>query len=312
MRRIIPITVAFVIRFVANGLDFKDGPFDGKPFHPSAPITWNVTSTLPRSLIVYRPMTEKVSHIVVSNAMYIGSFKSINLIRSKDKSIIEFRDTRKVEDSTRFVKLSATAGWVKYNDNCAQTKPVHGVPSFAEAEKRALEYFLLLGGNTNQLSPKPWPHNEGTFETYDKPGGRLISKGVDSREVSLFRQIDGIPVLGNSFSVEFGNDAKPIMLDMNWPPFEPVKQYEIATRNEILEFLKSGRAFYPVWPEQPEVSSAKAFTVRSIQYLYQRGFGANPQELLRPYVSLGMEADVGGKIIKFGLKCPIIADEKVR
>jgi hypothetical protein len=316
MRRIlaclVTLTITLLAAFAASGLDLKDGPFDGTPFNPNVPIKWGVTTPLPNSLTVYKRITERVSQAIVSNAMSIGSFKSINLMRSKDKGLIEFRDKQGPNDWTRFLKMSANSGWVKYYDKLTEAKPVHGVPNLAEAEKQTLHYFVILGGNTNELSPKPHPHGETTFETYDKPGGRLISKGVSRHWISLTRQIDGAPVIGNSLTVDFGNDARPITLDMNWPPFQPVQRYRAATRDEILQFLKSGRAFHPVWPEQPDVSSAKAFTVRSIQYLYRTGLGTDPQELLRPYASLGMEADVDGQAVKFGLNCPIITDEKAQ
>jgi hypothetical protein len=314
MRRVIVCLVALAISqlaaFVASGLDLKDGPFDGTPFHLNVPINWGVTATLHESFTVYKIVTERVPQAVVSNAMVVGSFKSRNLIRSQDKNLIEFRDAPKKEDLTRFLRMSANRGWVKYNDNRAEERPVRGVPSFEEADERTLRYLILFGCNTNQIAPKPRPHHESAFETYDKPGGRLIAKGVSRRYVCLFRQLDGIPITDDYFSVDFGNDAKPIALEMNWPPLQPVQRYRTATRDEILQFLKSGRAFYPVWPEQPEVSSAKAVTIRSIQYLYKRATGAVKQELLRPYASLGMEANVDGKLVKFGLNCPIITDEK--
>ena len=298
--------------FAAVAIDLKDGPFDGTPFSPNVPIKWGVTTSLTENLAVYRTVTERVPQVVVSNAMAIGSFKSRNLIRSQDKNMIEFRDAPKKEDLTRFLRMSVNRGWVRYNDNRAEQRPTHGVPTFEEADELTLRYFMLLGCNTNQIAPKPRPHRESTFETYDKPGGRLIAKGVSRRYVCLFRQLDGIPITDDYFSVDFGNDAKPISLEMNWSPLQPVQRYRTATRDEILQFLRSGRAFYPVWPEQPQVSGAKTITVRSIQCLYKRGLGADQQELLRPYASLGMEADIGGKPVKFGLHCPIIADEKTR
>jgi hypothetical protein len=201
--------------------------------------------------------------------------------------------------------------WAKYGDNGAEKKPVLGVPRFEEADKRTLCYFILFGCDTNQIAPKPKPHHESTFETFDKPGGHLIAKGVSRRYVCLFRQLDDVPITDDYFSIDFGNDAKPITLEMNWPPLQHVQRYKTATRDEILQFLKDGRSFYPVWPEPPKVTGAKAFTVKSIQYLYKRGLDTEPQESLRPYASLGMEADVDGVVIKFCLYCPIITDKKL-
>jgi hypothetical protein len=289
-------------------LDLKNGPFDGSPFQPTVPVIWGASNPVPEHLAVYRIATVKVSQGILSNAMVIGSFKPINLIKSKGKNIIEFRDKPSLEDLTRFLKLSAEQGWIKYNDNRAGGIPPHGVPSFDEIEKQALRYFVLLGGETNQLAPQPWPHNESTFETYDKPGGKLIGKGVSRRSICLFRQIDGIPVMGNSLSVDFGNDARPSMLDMTWPPLNPVQRFRVATKHEMLTFVRSGKAFIQVFPPPDEdITSAKSYKVKNLIPLYAE-LTSDGKRLLQPYASLLVEADMNGRPVDFVVNCPIVAE----
>ncbi len=312
--------VRFILGFAAIvgashigvAFELKNGPFDGIPFRPTVGVTWAASSRVPESLAVYSIAEVKLSQGSISNGMAIGSFKSINLIKSRDKTLLEFRDKPGEDDWTRVLKMSVTQGWIKYYDKMAGGKPSHEVPSVQEVEKLAFRYFVLLGGDTNQLPPRPWPHSEGTIESYDKPGGHLISKGISRRSICLFRQIDGISVMGNSLSVDFSNDSKPIGLDMNWPPLNPVQRYRVATKDEMLALVKSGKSFIQVFPPPPvDIAPAKSYVVKNVLPLYSESNNEG-KRLMRPYGSLLMEADIDGRPIEFVVNCPILTDEKTR
>jgi hypothetical protein len=311
--RLIPTLAAVVgASHFCAAFELKNGPFDGSPFRPTVPVTWAANSPTPEGFAVFKIPAVKAPQSIISNAMTIGTFKPINLVKSKENGVIEFRDRPGEDDWTRFLKMSASQGWVKYYDKLAGGRPARGVPGFEEIQKQALRLFVLLGGDTNQLPPKPWPHNESTFQTYDKPGGNLISKGVSRRSICLFRQVDGIPVMGNSLSVDFGNDAKPITLEMNWPPLNPVQRFRVATKDEMLALIKSGKAFIQVFPPPPEdISPAKSYKVKNVVPLYAE-LSSEGERLMKPYGSLLVEADVNGRAVEFVVNCPILTDEKTR
>jgi len=288
----------------AEAIDFRDGP----PFRPTVPVTWAASSPIPQTLPVYQVLTTRLPQSLISNAMTIGSFKSINLVKSKEKGVMEFRDKPGDNEWTRFLKVS-DAGWVKYYDKSASQVPAHGVPTFEEAEKQALRYFVLLGGDTNQLAPKPWPHNESTFETHNPSDGRLMAKGVSRRWVCLFRQIEGIPITGDSLSVDFGCDAKPIMLEMHWRPLKFIKRVEIPTKGEILAIVKSGKAWIQMFPPPPEdITSAKSYKIKNFVALYAQE-SSEGENLMKPYGSLLVEADMSGRPVNAVINFQIVTEK---
>ena len=258
---------------------------------------------------MYRVITNRLSQGLVSNAMTIGAFNSLNLIKSKEKGIMEFRDKPRDNEWTRFLRMSENQGWVKYYDKSASGIPPHGVPSFEQAEKQALGYFVLLGGDTNQLSAKPWPHTESTFETHDPSDGRLVTKAVSRRWVCLFRQLDGIPITGNSLSVDFGCDAKPIMLEMNWPPLKVAKHTEIPTKDEMIAIVKDGKAWIQISPPPPEdITTAKSYKIKNLVLLYAQS-NSGSETLMEPYGSLLVEADMSGRIVNFVVNCQLVSNK---
>lgn len=298
----------FVIPLLVRAEEFRNGPFDGQPFKPNVPVRWSFTNRLADSLTAYRAVDVKLPQSAISNAEAIGGFNSLNLIKSKDANVIEFRDRPGEHDFTKFLKMSAKQGWVKYYDRLASGAPVHGLPSLEDAEKLALRYFVQLGGNTNQTSAFPWPHNESTTTTFDKLGGRETGKFVDARSIRASRQIDGIPILGNDFTVTFGNDAKPSMIEMNWTPMEPVQRFRVATKDDIMALIKSGKSFIQVYPPPPEdITSAKSYTVKNVLPLYVES-GSEGEKLIKPYGSLLVEADMDGKPVDFVVNCSITTD----
>lgn len=288
----------------AEAGDFRTG----LPFTPTVPVTWAASSSMPQSLSVYRVLTNKLSQNLISNAMTMGSFKAINLVKGKDKGVIEFRDKPRDNDWTRFLQMSDPQGRIKYYDKTAEKIPAHGVPSFEDAEKQAFRYFALLGGDTNQLSARPWPHTQSTYEIHDPSDGRLTAKGVSRVWISLLRQIDGIPIIGNSLSIDFGCDAKPIMLEMNWQPLRPDTQVKVPTKDEIVELIKKGKAWIQMFPPPPEdIRTATSYKIKNFVQLYAQTTegGAN---LMEPYGSLLVEADMNGKPVNAVINFKIVTE----
>ena len=293
------LAIGLTSRNTAEAIDFKDG----LPFRPTVPVAWAATDPIPPKLPIYRIVTNRLSQSLVSNAMTIGSFKSLNLVKSKEQGVVEFRDKPRDTEWTRFLQMSENRGRVKYYDKSASHIPPQGIPSFAEADSLALRYFVLLGGDTNQLSAKPWPHSESTFETHNPSDGKLMAKGISRRWVCLFRQIGGISVTGNSLSVDFGCDAKPIMLEMNWPPLEIAKQVKIPTGDEIVTLIKSGKAWIQMSPPPLEdITPAKSYKIKKFVPMY-----AQAASVMEPYGALLVEADISGRIVNFVVNCELVS-----
>lgn len=208
---------------------------------------------------------------------------------------------------TRFLEISEKTGWVNYYDGHAEGNPSRGVPTFRDAEDLAVDYLNKLGVNTNQLIAKPWPRTQTEVTIIDKKGGREPTKEISMRGIFLFRQIDGIQISGDSFWIHFCNDAKPSMFQLTWPKLEPVKGYKTAKPEEILNWVRFGRAVNPE-PEAKVVQDVPLAVTKITPY-YLGKVGLTQQEIIYPYAKLELIADVGGtNRVTFYLHCPIIAE----
>jgi hypothetical protein len=277
---------------------------EGEPFHPNVPIAWAATNYQSKSVAVYKTIQQAFPQTVISNAMAIGSFKPINLIQSQDKSLMLFQDHRDKSEMTRFLKISPLRGWINYYNGRAEGTPIKGVPTFEEAEILATDYLQRLGVEPNHIIPKPWPRTEKTITSFDKKGGHETNKVVSMRGVFLFRQIDGIQIVGNSFRIEFGNDAKPFSFEFSWPALQPLRRYQSANPGEIMRWMKAGRAVDPNPNTHP--IEAKAFTIAKAILLYQGNVEGVAQDIIYPFAQIEMLADTGTNNVTFTVNCPII------
>jgi len=215
-----------------------------EPFKTRAQITWGVTNVLPASMMLYKQVLPSPPESMISNAMAFGNFSLLNRVQSPDKGILVFQDKPAKMGMTRRLRLCPATGWLEYIDCRAQSFPVKGVPSFEEANRLAIELFQRLGGDTNQINPKPRSPAEGTATTFDRKTGRDIETVICSQMITLRRQVRGIDI-GSSFIISFANEAKPDDINMDWPKLEPYKECQIAKPDQIISFLKSGRAIIP-------------------------------------------------------------------
>ncbi|EEF63391.1 hypothetical protein [Pedosphaera parvula] len=144
---------------------------------------------------------------------------------------------------TRFLKLISGPGVISYCNGRAEGTPVHGVLTFEEADRLAVDYVRQLGGDTNQLVAKPRPRIEGTTTSFDKKGGRQIGQVVNVRGLIIHRQVDSIQIHGNDgLTIQFGNDAKVSSLELNWKNLRPQNRYKTASPDTIKSWIKAGRA----------------------------------------------------------------------
>jgi hypothetical protein len=104
-----------------------------------------------------------------------------------------------------------------------------------------------------------------------------------------------VAIPGNDFIVRFGSEGKPVTIELNWPPVETVEQQKIASNEQILQWLKAGRAFLQAFPPlEEDITKAKAYKVKNVLLLYRRD-----QNQLTPYGSLLIEADMGDRALDF-------------
>jgi len=280
----------------------------GEPFQSTAPIKWIATNALPERLPVYKTVAQNFSEAVISNAMAIGSFQALNRVPSADKGLLHFADKR--ENMSRFLRIIPSQGWIRYHDMKAEGPPVHGVPSFEELEKLALSYVARLGADVSQLASKPRPRSETTMTSFDKKGGQQTNKVVSARYITMFRQIDGIDLSGKCFSIEVGNNARVVDLELSWRRFESVGSYKTLSGEKIVDCIRNGKAVIPpgvIAPPTPE-----ALLITRVTPWYVGTLSGVAQNTIYPVANLEMIATTGaGTNFTFTAQCPIIDDESV-
>src|SRR6266487_5105165 len=182
----------------------------GEPFRPMPPIVWAATNnTLPTTIWVLKCVPKPFSEMAISNAMAIGSFKPLNLMKSQEKGLLHFQDNRDKTYMTRFLKISSLNGAISYYNGRVEGKKIENVPTFEEAEKLAKDYFRSLGGDTKQILPKPISRTESTMRSLDRKTGKEGEGRVIRRGVIFYRQMHEIQVSGgSSFVIQFVSNAK--------------------------------------------------------------------------------------------------------
>lgn len=314
MKRIICLGIASLgIPFPSLADKFR---LEGETFSPSCPIIWKVTNQLPSHVTVYRIAEVLLAHSAISNALSIASFKPINLVRTGDKSMMLFQDNPDRTHMSRFLKILPSQGLIDYYNAKANQLNGTGVPSFDEAEKLAVAYFVRLGGDTNQVAAKPWRRTEQTVTSLEHQGGRETNKVVSVRGVFLFREIDGIQEPGSSFWIDFASNAKPFMFNFIWPALELVKRHKAGSQSEVINWINAGLAVIPksatYAPESSPDKSARTPTEKLVitkaELYYSEPVGPNRE--LFPFAQLEVVAQgAGTNQTNFIIQCPLIHDE---
>jgi hypothetical protein len=273
---------------------------EAEKFNPNAPLIWAVTNRLPSSMEIYATVQTNFSLSVLSNAMAMGSFKPLD-IKSQSKDEIAF-EARKNTVLVRSLKISQTEGSIDYFNAITDYSSIHGVPSYDETKRLALDYLRRFGCNTNQVSAVS-PRTELTVDNYNKRGGQMTNEAVGGRGIMLRRQINGVNCSDN-FLIEFGNDAVVSRLDMNWRVLKPNRLVKMPRKRKFLDQIKSGQTtVLPDGNGGVAPSQAGSFTITKAALVYRL---LNPKEFGYPSIDFYIVADMGKtNDTTFRIECPI-------
>src|SRR5882724_1675734 len=283
-------------------------PLEGPAYHPAElTIEWKAsTEQLPKSFWVYKVIPQNFSAGVISNAMAIGNFQPRNLAKPADKNLIQFRDAG--PHPSHYLKIALGAGWMEYYDGQAKMpigEPIEGVPDEHKVEVLARDYLHQFGIDRSQVLAK-------RGYAGDERKGTLSAAGADTdvevvaREISLIRQIDGIPFYGKGnlggFWIQFGNHGKVSGFDLVWPNLLPHELRTTASVDQIVASVKNGKASLRTGRA---VEHDKKLTITAITPYYLGAHWSAPQEFVHPIASLSVIADLGNRTEAFELVCPI-------
>jgi hypothetical protein len=197
-------------------------------------------------------------------------------------------------------------GWIRYA-HLSETRtnnPV-GVPEQAEVEARAFDMLFQLGIDRSLVAHDP-RKILGTQGKLD-PEGNKISTNVNVRGISFNRSINGAKMYWNGLTVEFGTGGKIKTFELSWRNLEPVEIRDVVPSHELLERIKSGKAFRLSAPMRGELEP-KRLSVVSVTPYYQGDNELDPQGLVYPFGKIGLLAYYADTNSTFQVNCPILAE----
>lgn len=288
----------------------------GVPWHlGDATVQWNATlHDLPSSASVYRVVSGGFSPAVVSNLLRLAHLSGRNRVKPQWEGATErdlsFRDT----SETRILDVIPDEGYAILRNTKAiapPREPVKGVPDERQALKRAEAIASQLGITRNELAKRtgsdelrftPILHERGAI---DRKQGKLV-KTVIARELFLVRALDGIPSIGmgggGGILLSFGNHGRLAELELTWRTVEAKARYPVATKEQFLDWLKTGRCVCA----SDLFGEIQAMTIKNVTPYYLERAGGERQEEIHPIAEIDAAAMCGTTNTPVRLYCPLV------
>ncbi|MCU0783518.1 MAG: hypothetical protein MUF81_05620, partial [Verrucomicrobia bacterium] len=201
-------------------------------------------------------LTRKFSASTVSLLIEMAAFNNPETVEAALKGAVDGKESRYQEPGTKkFLGFYPATGAIIYQDTSAipePNQPVENVPNDAQALDLALKILPRLDIACEQLATKP-----GSAELEIRRGVREMTKTdkatgekrktVLARDVIFARRLNGINFagvgLGGGIEIRFGNKGRVGSLRLVWRELEAFKEVRMASAEQIVQSLKSGRGF---------------------------------------------------------------------
>jgi hypothetical protein len=273
---------------------------------PNVEVVWKAGTNWPKSLRVFKATPRSFPAAMVSNAMALAAFGKQDMVVS-NQSVIRFQDG-KADRWTRALDILPANGQISYRVRTGLTGPAENVPSEEEVAKRAWEYSARLGFDRSQLIEKPEKRQNQTCEG---------SAEVCARGTFLTRLVDDCEINGMGFGLDLGSHGQIRAFYLLWPNLDDSASSPSATPEQVIAWLKQGRALPTVEELQDpatlkKLAGASKLTISKVILGYGEGrYGelplGNAPQPISPFVILECTAEVGGDNIKCKFYCPILS-----
>jgi hypothetical protein len=287
---------------------------EGLPFQTATnvEIVWTASVTnVPKDLWIYKVVPADFSMAVVSNLLTLCHLESKNLAKrdympAPDKDLVHFEIKNQNKRRLHSLDIAPNLGWISYDDNSSDYRKIQPAPSEDQVVDLAFDILFLAGIDRSQVLRKPKNFRVTTMQTGDAP--EIISE----RSVFLVRKIDGINERGFCFTADYGsenNEPKLKSFDLNWRNLSPYEARQVATTNQIADFIRNGMARVPIMDFDTEsLKHAKKLIVTTFFPLYYNQYGFKPVEYEFPYAAMDVVADMGnGHTVSFPVNCPMLS-----
>lgn len=281
----------------------------------------------PTALWIYKNVPQEFSTRAISNLMALGSFTTNDIRKLSDEERAMDKNGLALvnKEETRYLGISPALGFIVYRDDKANDMMgrVEGVPSDAKVKKLALELLDKIGISSSGFATKSSKKNDllafGNKEIrgHFDPKKKKFIKEVDKRGIFFIRKVDGVNFAGigvaGGFHVEFTSHEKVANLELIWRNLQPYQQYETASPEQIVAWIKEGKAVmpYPLMNSDLKPSEINKLTIKGFSPLYKGALADEPQEFTFPFAQLNCVAVVGKTNVNLQLYCPILSTNEV-
>ena len=302
----------------------------GQAFQPvHFEIVWAApTNKQPTALWIYKNVPQEFSARAISNLLALGSFtmRDAKKLSDEDRSIDKNGLAFASEDEKRYLGISPALGLISYQDQKADDmmKPVKNVPSDAKVEKLALKLLDQLGIPRSDFATKSEKSgnllsfkNKMTRGYFDQKKKKFVRE-VDERGIFLIRRIDGVNFAGigvtGGFHADFASYGKVAQLELVWRNLQPYQRYETASPEQIMAWVKEGKAVMPYPLMNPDLNPGEIskLTINDFSPLYKGALADEPQEFTFPFAKLDCVASVGKTNVNLQLYCPILSTNRIK
>lgn len=317
------------------------GPMWRSFYSEKLQVEWKVgTNSLPPTVAIFKVVPASFSPAVISNVVRMTSFTSSDRIQSfgpgedAPPGSVFFRS----QNERSWLNIVPFYGGIRLDARNDLQPPddFEQVPDEARAYELGTNILrqLELPPGEVQIRDDQQPRavfGAGTI-THGVAGprpGDLVPRGVHPRishrsmmRVSFGRQLDNIACDLNpgALEVEFGSHERVTRLELTWPGVHAEKRCPVATGDQIMAWIREGRARVqsldgPMEARSVAPTGIKRLTIKGIRLHYSAFIilsedgEEKPADRLYPYAVLDTEAELGpGDTETFPLFCPVIPE----
>ena len=291
MRRILIIT-AIVQCLCALWAQAVTLPFErnSEPFYaPKAKVEWAATNQLPKQLRIFKVSSANFSSTAISNLSLMGGSADAKRGSMYLYKTIDYRTPlKKVPDEARAYELG-TAILAKLEIPSGDMMP-------SGSKLRAWYY-------------------PGTRSHMDK-ARRTMTTEPCTMGIEFRRMLDGIICGGQQVHLRFETDETLAQLEVSWYGLRPVQDCQTATVNQMVSWIKEGRArvgsLETTGTRWVKVADITAISIKDVTLRYDAFADSETEKLpdnLYPYAVIQAEAVLSANDKEIiWLCCPVVKE----
>jgi hypothetical protein len=288
---VVIVQCLLVLRGQAVTLPFEK---DAEPFYSSTfQVVWAATNSLPITVRIFKVVPASYSAAAISNLTAMGG------------------------------SVNSEQGWLGYDQPSSMDSPLENVPDKVRAYELGTNLLAKLGIPTDDLlseDGKPMAGFSPDWRTHrDKITRKLISEpslmGVEFR-----RTVDGLVCFDQQFRFQFASQGKLTQISARWLGLQPLKSCPTATPDQIVAWIKEGRAraqsIETTGQRWINVADIRKVTIRNLEVCYNASpdwDSEMPPADLYPYAMLSAEIEFSKDDHEMlGLYCPATTEAVCR